>query len=233
MNVRPRGRKDPRNLLLLLPAFAMIGAIWAGSDWALHELQLARCPAGTFLASSSRVAGLFAFLPPFMPAIALGLLATNWFAHAIPPLRRFFETGALRGGQPAYGASQRMLAKLCAVLFAVALPVSLGGTFSQFCLADEAILYQPRPWSALNRYEWRDVTSVSTACYPSRSGWTASYVLALNDGNAFDIMGWEPATVRAYPDLSRALHGLPFSFDASGVERGCGVLFKGMLTHRP
>ena len=87
-------RKSARNLLLVLPAFALIGGISVAAVWVLQHLQSARCPDGTFLVGSGQVATIFQTIPILMGSIGISFLAVNWVAHSIPPVRDFFDRDA-------------------------------------------------------------------------------------------------------------------------------------------
>src|SRR5215470_7807989 len=98
-------RKSARNLLLVPPAFALIGAISVAVVWLFEQLQSARCPDGTFFFGSGQIAMALQTVPIFLGSIGISFLAVNWVAHSMPPVRDFFDRGARRHCEPGYRAS--------------------------------------------------------------------------------------------------------------------------------
>jgi hypothetical protein len=120
------------------------------------------------------------------------------------------------------------------VLLAIAVPISITASLSQFCLAPDRVLYQTSPLSGLRHYAWNDIASVTPTCSPDkRTGWDTTYVITMHDGSAFDILVWPRPTARVYPKIVQALHGLGFSFDASRVQDRCNVPYVEILRERP
>jgi hypothetical protein len=229
-----RGRKkSARNLLLLVPAFALMGAISVGVVWLLEQLQSARCPGGTFFVGSGQVATVFQTIPIFMGSIGISFLAVNWIAHSIAPVRDFFDRDARRHNQRGYAASQRGLLKISLIALALALAIGTGASLSQYCLADDQVLYQRWPWTGLQQHSWRDIAAIETSCSRSKSSWTGHYFLIMRDGSRFDLMAWPRAFVRVYPEVRDALKDVDFSFDSRRVRPGCDVLYLALLTGRP
>jgi len=227
-------KKSPANLLLLMPGIAVMGGLSIGALWLVEQLQFLRCPAGTFLAGSGRLASLFQAIPIFMASIGFGFLIVNWLTYAVRPVRRFFDREAKRYGEPGYHASQRGLLKFSAAVLAAMLPIILTASLSQFCLADDAILYQREPWSGLKRYAWGDVSRIETSCtHGSRGGQDSTYILVMRDGAQISLMEWPRGFARAYPQMRRALAGGAFSFDQSAVRPYCSSPFADLLRTRP
>jgi len=226
-------RKSARNLLLVLPAFAVIGAISVAVVWLLQRLQSARCPDGAFLVGSGQVATIFQTIPIFMGAIGISFFAVNWVAHSITPVSDFFDRDARQQGAPGYRASQRGLLTFSAVTLALALAISGGASLSQYCLLEDQVLYQPGPWTGMRPYSWSDVATIETSCTRSKSSWDGHFFLIMRDGSRFDLMAWPRALVRVYPEIARALKGVDFAFDSSGVRPGCDLPYLAVLTRRP
>jgi hypothetical protein len=231
--LRARRKKSPWHLVLLVPAFALMGAISVGVVWLLEQLQSARCPDGTFFLGSGQVAMVFQTIPIFIGSIGISLLAANWIAHSIPPVRDFFDRDPRLHGERGYAASQRGLLKVSAVTLALALAIGVGASLSQYCLLDDQVLYQRWPWTGLRSYSWHDLEGIETSCFRSRSSWNGHFFLILRDGSRFDLLAWPRAFVRAYPELARALEDGDFSFDSRGVMPGCTVPYLALLTRRP
>lgn len=229
-----RRRKSLWNLLLIVPALAFTGGIWAGLVRLIQQLQSARCPSGTFLFASSQIATIFQVVPIFFASMAFCFLAANWLTHLIGPVGNFFDRDAERHGEPDYRTTQRGVLIFSAAVLAIVLPISIAASLCQYCLLGDEILYQPWPWTGLRHYLWRDVAAIETACRPSRTGsWNVSFFLIMRDGTRIDIMARPRALVHAYPEIVRALQDVDFSFDPRGVRPGCHVPYIELLTRRP
>ena len=70
-----RRKKNPWHLVLLVPAFALMGVISVSVVWLLEQLQSARCPEGTFFLGSGQVAMAFQAIPIFLGSIGISFLA--------------------------------------------------------------------------------------------------------------------------------------------------------------
>ena len=237
INLRPqppgRRRKSARNLLLLVPAFALMGAISVGLVWLLQQWQSARCPAGTFLFGSGQVATALQAVPIFLGSIGISFVAVNWIAHSVPPARDFFDRDARRRGEPGYAATQRGLPRFSLATLALAWAVGAAASLSQYCLSGDRVLYQRWPWSGLQQHSWHDIAGIETSCFRSKSSWTGHFFLTLRDGSRFDLMAWPRAFVRVYPEIQAALEDGHFSFDSRGVMPGCDLSYRAVLTRRP
>jgi hypothetical protein len=226
-------KKSARNLFLVVPAFALMGAISVGLVWLLQQLQSARCPDRTFLSGSDQIATGLQTLPIFMGSIGISFLAVNWIAHSIPPVRAFFDSDARRTNERGYAASQRGLLKFSLIALALTLAIGTGASLSQYCLADNQLLYQRWPWTGLQHYSWHDIGAIETSCSRSKSSWTGHYFLIMRNGSRFDLMAWPRALVRVYPEIKDALKDVDFSFDSRRVRPGCDVPYLALLTRRP
>jgi hypothetical protein len=164
-------------------------------------------------------------------ATILAIHIINEMALRFPIVRRGVVKAPSRSTVARNARSVRFSRRLFLGSLAVALPVSLAFTLWQFCLVRDAIWYAPAPWGALHRYEWADVAAIKADCWRGRHGISASYVLTMDDGESFNIMGAEDAATAAYPEMAEALHGLAFEFTPA---RGrCAAVFGRMLTERP
>jgi hypothetical protein len=230
------GRKRTLNVLFAVLGLTLAGLAWIAMAWLMQRFQATRCPDDTFLWASSQIATALQFVPLFFPSLAMSFLAANWVVASIPGAPQFFDRFAAGKTDANYGRAQRPLIKFCLMLSALALPVSVGAGLCQFCLQPDAIVYQPDPWTGFRHYVWQDVAAVTTTCHyhgGRSAGWNRQFILTMRDGAAMDVMTWPAAAQRAYPALARALHGQAFSFDSSGVERGCPRRYLSMLTQRP
>ena len=232
---RPPGRrrKSGRNLLLLVPAFALMGAISVGLVSLLQQWQSARCPAGTFLFGSGQVATALQAVPIFLGSIGISFFAVNRIAHSIPPVRDFFDRDARRQGEPGYAASQRGLLRFSLATLALAWAIGAAASLSQYCLSGDQVLYQRWPWSGLQQHSWHDIAGIETSCARSKNSWNGHFFLVMRDGSRFDLMAWPRALVRVYPEIRAALKDVDFSFDSRGVQPGCDVPYLALLTRQP
>jgi hypothetical protein len=225
--------RNARNLLLVVPAFGLMGGITIGLVWLLQRLQEARCPEGTFLFGSGQFALIFQVIPIMLGSIGVGFLAVNWIAHSIPPVRRFFDRDARQHGERRYRATQRSMLKFSAITLGICLAISVAGSLSQYCLLSDQVLYQRWPWVGMQRYSWHDIRKIETSCTRGKGGWGGSFFLVMRDGSRFDLWTWPRAVVQVYPDIARSLKDVDFVFDSSGVRPGCNVPYLALLTHRP
>src|SRR5258706_4670766 len=221
-----------RQALLIVPAFALIGLIWAGEIWALTALQAARCPADSFFSVSPPLAAVVITLATAFPAIGFGFVAANALVYSIPSARRFLDPG--QGAGASYRTTQSGLPTISAWIAGIGLPLAFVASLNQACLSSQAIAYRPAPWVTMRYYPWRDVSAITTACtHASKGGWTGRYVLTLRDGAKLDVMGGFANVWKARPQLSAALHGRPFTFDSTRVDPRCRLADVGMLLQKP
>lgn len=229
-----RRKKSLANLLLVIPAFVIMGCISSGLFWLTQEFQALRCPSGTFLVGSGRIASILQIIPVLIASVIPGLIIVNWLAHIIKPVRNFFDRDAELHREAGYYRSQRSLLVGSAAVLAIAMPITIGASISQFCLASDGVSYQPWLWSGWRQYNWSDVHGIETSCVRgSRGAWDASFILILRGGTRLDIMEAPKRLGLAYPALSQALHPIQFSFDSSGVKHGCNVPYADLLIQRP
>jgi hypothetical protein len=170
----PQRRKSVANLLLVAPAFVVMGLLSVSVIWLIQQLQSTRCPSETFLNGAGQVATIVQAVPIFLGSIGLALLSVNWLVH-LAPLKRSFDREARQHGEPGYERSQRSLAKFSFIVLAIMSPVIIAASFCQYCLTPGQILYQPWPWTGLRQYSWQDVHAVETVCtHGRRGGWNGS-----------------------------------------------------------
>jgi hypothetical protein len=231
---RATARQDlRRRAVVQLGTAALVVLAWFLVGELIFAWQALRCPAAAFYADSPAPQHVLTVAPLVIAATASGVLLVS----------RISGKGWPRLGLPGRGVSSTRLSRsarrlrrssiILAGLVASALPLSIGSSFCQFCLAPEGIAYRPAPWSGFRDYGWRDVAAIRTACWSGRRGWHAEYVLGLSDGSAIDIMGSATATEHALPQLLRILHGRTLDFDARRVSRYCGYPNAALLRERP
>ena len=231
---RKASRQERRwRALAQLGAAVLVVLCWILIGELIFAWQAARCPAATFYADSPAPLHVFTVAPLVIAATASGLLAAGWISGK----------GWPRVGRPAPGVPPMRLSRsarrlrrhgiILAGFTISALPLSIGFSFSQFCLAPEGIAYRPAPWSDFRDYAWSDVAAIKTACWSGRRGWNADYVLGLRDGSSIDIMGSAAAAEHALPQVLHALHGRDLEFDAHRVSRRCGYPNAALFRERP
>jgi hypothetical protein len=221
------------NLLLIVPAFAIMGAISLAATWLVQQWQSLRCPANAFLVASGQEATILQIIPIMIASIGFGLLCTNWIAHLIPSLRKFFDRDAEQHNQPGYQRSQQSLMRFSLIVLVIMLPVSIAASLCQYCLSEQGILYQAWPWTGLRSYSWSEVSTIETRCSRGKGSWSGSYVLIMRDGASFDVMTWPRSFARVYTDMVRALRGAEFTFNSDGVSPGCAHPNVDFLRRRP
>jgi flagellar basal body-associated protein FliL len=75
-----RRKKSLWNLLLVVPAFAVMGGISIGFVRLIQQFQSLRCPAETFLVGADQIALIFQVIPLLIGSIGLGFLIRLFFA---------------------------------------------------------------------------------------------------------------------------------------------------------
>ncbi|HSV21527.1 MAG TPA: hypothetical protein VLJ17_00705 [Xanthobacteraceae bacterium] len=55
------------------------------------------------------------------------------------------------------------MAKFGVVVLSMMLPIGIAASFSQYCLSEREIPYQP--WPGLQQYSWQDVAAIETSWY--------------------------------------------------------------------
>src|ERR1700686_2532476 len=91
-----RRRKSLANLLLGMPAVAILAGVSAGAVWMIQQLQLLRCPTGTFLSASGQGATTVQFIPCLSGCLtnpAAGAIFSTMdttFPTSLPKFQRVF-----------------------------------------------------------------------------------------------------------------------------------------------
>ena len=187
-----------------------------------------------FLSGSPRLAAIFIMIPPGFAAIGPGLIVCNLLTGALAVTRRFFDGAADFRQSPQFRRVQNQLIVGSAVLAAAALFISIYASFAQFCLTPENVVVRSEPWGATRSYSWNAVRTVTTSCESeSETSWNASYVLGFSDGRSLDLMNGTAQTWKALPQITAALHGRAFKFDATGVASDCGADNVDLLARHP
>jgi hypothetical protein len=257
---RPKNRGNARSpmlnfsrytqhLSLLVPVaavFAVMAAICFAAAWVIEQLQSLRCPAGTFLVGSEDGRRMLQRIPILLASFFLGIPIVEWFVHLTQRLHRFGRD-LMRLSMPKanyelrYRTFQRDNIKVSLVVLSIMLPISVTASLSQYCLSQQEILYQPWPWTGLQRYSWNDIARIETSCSSPRSkGRGKGYFdVVMRDGARLEIAvppfsfpsPGPPPLVLAYPEIRRALDGVAFTFDAQDVRPDCP--YAGVLLRRP
>jgi hypothetical protein len=211
--------------------FALIGVIWVAIVWSVTTLAAHRCPAGTFLSGSPRLAGIFVMVAPGFAAIGPGFLAANWLTGLTSAGRTFFDGDADFRSTAQFRRDQTKLIAFSAALLAAGAVISALASVSQFCLAPQGIYDRAALWSDMQFYPWSSVSKITTGCgRGGKSSWYYHYALALPEGRSLDIMDGTAPVWRTKAQLLAALHPYAFAFDSTGVDPRCAVA---LLTVRP
>jgi hypothetical protein len=255
---RPKNRGNARSSMLnlsryaerlsdLVPVaavFAVMAAICFAAASLIEQLQWLRCPAGTFLVGSEDGARMLQRLPLLLASFFLGFPTVEWFVHLTQRLHRFGRE-LMQLSMPGadyelrYRTFQRDNMKVSLVVLSIMLPISVTASLSQYCLSQQEILYQPWPWTGLQRYSWSDIAKIETRCpYGGRShGWKGSFDITMRDGAHLEIgvppfaSLESPPFVGAHPEISHALDGVAFTFDSEKVSPECH--YASVLLRRP
>jgi hypothetical protein len=233
VKARASRQERRRRALIGLGAVVLVVLCWFLVGEMIFAWQAARCPAAAFYADSPAALHVFTVAPLVIAATASALLAAGGISGKGWPRLRMPAPGAPAAPLSRSARRLRRHGIILAGLTVAALPLSIGFSFSQFCLAPEGIAYRPAPWEGFRDYAWSDVTAIRAACWSGRRGWLAEYVLGLSDGSSIDIMGSATAAKTAVPQILRALHGHALAFDAHGVSRHCGYPNAALLRERP
>jgi hypothetical protein len=94
--------------------------------------------------------------------------------------------------------------------------------FSNFCLTSDAVYARAWPWFEFRSYGWHQLGEIQTACWRgARGSWASAYLLEMRDGATIDIANGLGRKAPLYPEVHRALHDVPFEFDARRVAHDC------------
>ncbi len=230
------------NFVYVVAVFAVTAAICFAAAWLIEQLQSLRCPAGTFLLGSGDFARMLQRFPILFASFFLGILTVEWFIHSTQRLHRF-KLGLMRFSpqrdyELRYRTFQRDVMRFSLIVLSIMLPISAAASLSQYCLLQQEILYQPRPWTGLEPYSWSEVAKIETTCSGGgKGGWKGFFDVVMRDGARLEIAVppfwslWSPPLLRAYPEIARALDGVEFAFNSKDVSPGCP--YARVLLRRP
>lgn len=221
---RPRTRKSPWNLLLVLFSVLAIGGTWIGLVFLFEAYRRSLIPSDAFLSSGTRVGNILMFVAPAFASIVSGLLVANFLAWLIPSARTALDREASASGRPAFRATQLQLARFGIPVVVVTLPFVFLGANNVWAVSHRGVDYQPMFSAAARHYAWRNVEEIDTGCYFGRQSVTYQFIIRLGDGTAVDLMEESPRNfVRAYPQLRSALAGQAYRFDAHNFTGSCAA----------
>jgi hypothetical protein len=237
--MKSRSRSQKKGLdyrLLLIPALAAAGPMF-GTPPMAYQIQLARCPTGTFLAGlsqidSSRVNALFFFsglaVMLVVWALLIQLFGKSGRTSARKQMDDFLEVVDV--------VSRRKKVAVAVVALALAVAsivVSLWAFSPKFCLTDAVIFIRAAPSREFHRYAWDRVSRIDTEChYEGRGAWHSSFVVTMQDGADFDLRTAGREILSVYPKIVRGLKSANYVFSYSGSE-SCGGPLGDILSHRP
>ncbi len=214
----------PRLRNAILVCGPLMLALFFGSGL-ITQFELAHCPAGAFLTGSELNAVLWFAVMIGTMALVLSIIAA--IGLATPGIRAQFE-GKEGLGHPDW----RWMLVISVAVSLMSFAVVTAAALSSFCLAPSSITVRDWPWEKPHVYAWRDVSAVTTRCWYGH-GWSPSFVLKMNDGRALELQRTDMAWVGAYPRIAKALQGVAFTFDSTGVAANCGGDYADLLRRRP
>ena len=124
---RARRRRSPWNLLLLLVTVLATGAAWWLLFRAVALVQRAVAPAKVFGVNMSHPGEILMVVPPFFPAVAIGMLLANAILWCISPARRALERESKGFPGTDFAAAMKQVGLAGLVLLAIAIPLSILG----------------------------------------------------------------------------------------------------------
>ena len=206
------------NLLLAPFCVIGIGGAWIGILLLFAQYRKLLCPADAFLCNGTRIGNILFYVAPIFPSIAAGMIVGNFLLWCIPPARAAMKR---EDGDHVFRTSQIGLAKVAAIMAAIALPLCFLGANHMFALAPERIVYRSTVSIVGWNYPWSSVTAIETACH-SGKGTTYDFVLVMDDATKIDVMQESPLEfVEAYPQVQAGLRGKSYRFDARGLVGTC------------
>lgn len=207
------------------------GALTVGSIFALSALQLRLCPASTFLTGSMHPSLQEAAVVIF--ALCLAFLIEHWAAFRFPKFGRLINLPFRKRRRQPF-TLYHLWSNILIVVLCLALLLLWVAIFSNFCLTPTNIETRIWPWDTSQSRGWENVVYVQTACWRgSRGSWPAAYVLGFKDEYRLDIASGLNRKTDPYPELSKALQGVPFVFDSRAVSPNCGNAGVKLLRTRP
>jgi hypothetical protein len=126
------GRRSAWNLLLFAFAVQAIGATWWGLFRLVVLAQAALAPQKHFGQNLSNLGEIFMVIPPFFPAIGVGLMVANLRVWFLPAARDALEREAEAHGRPGFSQAMSQLAIATVILLLLAVPLSLLGAVDFF-----------------------------------------------------------------------------------------------------
>jgi hypothetical protein len=206
----------------LFGVLAFMGLV-TGVEWLVNQVEVSRCPVGTFLTGS-----LHGRLPELAADIGLIALIISLALLRPPP-----KTQAANN-EPSRYPAQLIIASLGFVFAGMFLFIATSTTLQQYCLSDAGIDSQSSAAAEMKLHPWSNVVSITSSCETgSRYGKFPTYRLILSDGEQIVLRPQQIEFERVYKRLSGSLSDVSFEFDASAVDPRCGYRPRDLLTTRP
>ena len=181
-------RRSPWNLLLVPLCIAGIALVWAGLVVGLVRLQRSFIPADCILYSHTRIGGILMFVPPLLPALAIGMELANLAAWCVVPARRIFQKEAKGTKGASFGEATKHLLIASALLLILTAPVSLWGALNYFYVTEEGVALNGLWAFKETRYCWSDIVAVETRCIAERDNLHLNYIVRMKDGQWVDLL---------------------------------------------
>jgi hypothetical protein len=216
-----RGGKSGWDFFQSILCLIAAAGIWIGFAHLLLAYRRAQYPPDAFLSNGTRLGNILMYVTPFFPALCLAFLTCNSLVWLFSLTRSTDDPEERTRANARFRSSLFTLAKLGAIVCAVALPLCLPGANNFWALAPGRIDYRPMFAATVRHYSWSDVEKISTGCTAGKSR-TYNFVLTLSDGTRLDLMEESPWEFSiAYPEVQSALTGHPYQFSSAGLVGRC------------
>jgi hypothetical protein len=213
-----------------------IAIAWYLFSKPIFILRQTGMPADTFFASNaSELSGLLFYLGVGMVALGPGMILSNWIQWVLPYTRN--QQNQLNGGrgEEVIRQANRSLVKFSIPLFVFLYPLSFFGGLNYFALSPAGVFY--RPWFATHsvKYDWMQITGISTACWIGSKSPNGRYVFRFNDDRNVDLIAMSTRDFFLnYPSISKYLDGVPFNFYFDEqLSKSCPQSWRPYFQHRP
>ena len=190
-----RFRRFPEFLLMLTVS---IPTVWGGLRL-IEKLEIKQCAEAVFMAGTLRG------FPQTIALISLALLIFGVARHA---LMHLFPMWAHWAGVKLNCDRQwhERWGGIVAIVLVGVMTTLWIASFSQFCLAHDAITYRSWAWQPFVSARWNQVREIDLACRrDSKNSTELSYNLILENGGTLDISADREALEQAYPNIRDAL----------------------------
>jgi hypothetical protein len=229
--------KPTADRVLMIPAMLMGAGIMFLVLPTGYRIELARCPAGTFLTGLSQNdqarSGALVVAGSVITMIIIWAVLMQVFGKLVRMRTRRRAGGILA----IFGIDSRqkkmVLAGAASTLAIGSIALSLWAFTPKFCLTDAAIFLRPGSVGEFHRYTWNQVSIIDTVCYPTGRGhWHTSSVVTMRDGANFDLLTAGRHVPPVYSRIGVDLKGVDYVF-SSPEPKTCGAPLRDVVISRP